>query len=676
MTKFDLKIHSRDINTLISILKKNESDVDIDQIQQAYEFAEECHKNDLRLSGEPYIVHPLEVAIILATLRLDTDTLSAALLHDVVEDTGITLERINDIFNEEIAQLVDGVTKISSIKNKSKTTAQAETLRKMLLATIKDIRVIIIKLADKLHNMRTIMFQPEEKQKKIAKETLDIYAPIARRLGMSQISSELEDLSFHVLHSEDYEKINTLITHRKNEVKEYINTITKTLQEQLEEQNIKAEITGRAKHYFSIYRKIKEQNKSFDEIYDIRAIRVIVKEITDCYGALGVIHTHWSPIAARFKDYIAVPKSNMYQSLHTTVIGPNGFPLEIQIRTEEMHNTAEMGIAAHWVYKEEENTKISKKYKDYKLLQDIYEWQSNLKDTKEFMKSLKMDLYEDEIFVFTPKGKIIKLAKGATPIDFAYTIHTEIGHHTIGAKVNNKMVTIKTKLNSGDIVEVMTSSKGHPSDAWLKFVVSPNARYKIRSWLRKHDKTKQKTSRDEANKEESQAPVTIPHEEQIKLKKLSKQKKTGVTIAGASDILIKLSQCCQPIPGDKVIGFITRGRGITVHKTSCPSLKRLRGEKERFIKIVWEESPHSMYPIKLNIEAIDRANLLKDIADEISLCDTNIIKAEATTSAASANFKFILEVTSNKHLNDIIKRIKKIKNVSDVYKLNEKVVIK
>ncbi|HOO73122.1 MAG TPA: bifunctional (p)ppGpp synthetase/guanosine-3',5'-bis(diphosphate) 3'-pyrophosphohydrolase [Spirochaetota bacterium] len=683
----DLKIRSRDIETLISTIKQKNPDDDLDLIKRAYDYACESHKNQLRLSGEPYIIHPLEVALILANLNFDTTTIAAALLHDTVEDTGTTLETISSVFGEEVARLVDGVTKISSIKNRSQATAQAETLRKMLIATIRDIRVIIIKLADKLHNMRTIMFQPADKQQRIAKETMDIYAPIARRLGMSKIASELEDLAFQVLYHQEYEEIRKKLAQRKNELEEYLEYIRTTLHEKLKELNINAEITGRAKHYFSIYRKMYKQNKQFDDIYDIRAVRIITDEVRDCYGVLGVIHTMWSPVAARFKDYIAVPKSNMYQSLHTTVIGPQGFPLEVQIRTKKMHLTAEMGIAAHWLYKDHDAGKkgIKKEYKDLTLLQDINRWQKDLHDSREFMKSLKMDLYEDEIFVFTPQGKIINLAKGATPLDFAFAIHTEIGFHTVGAKVNNRMVPLREKLNSGDIVEILTSKNGHPTQEWLKFVASPNARYKIRNWLRKNIEKDKKESAEEKEKEKGKksqkepkkVSVTIPLDEQIRIKNLSKKQRIGVQIEGASDVLIKLSQCCQPIPGDNVIGFITRGRGITVHKINCPSLKRLRNEKERFINIVWEESSSKFYPVKIAVHALDRQNLLKDIADEISLCHTNIIKAEAQVKEeGAALLKFILEVKSNKHLKEIETRIRKIKNVTDVYKLNEKVIIK
>ncbi len=689
MLKLDYKIRSRDYDTLIRVIRDNKLEVNLDDIKKAYDFAASAHENQNRLSGEPFLIHPLEVAIILAKLGMDTETIVASLLHDTVEDTGTTLEYIRKNFSEDIALLVDGVTKISHIKNRSRATAQAETLRKMLIATIEDIRVIIIKLADKLHNMRTIMFHPPDKQERIARETMDLYAPIANRLGMSKIGSELEDIAFTVLYPDEYRIIEEKIAQRKDDVEKYIDSVRKILTEKLRELDIKAEITGRAKHYLSIYRKIQEQNKSFDDIYDIRAIRIITGEIKDCYGILGIIHTLWSPITSRFKDYIAVPKSNMYQSLHTTVIGPEGFPMEAQIRTEEMHATAEMGIAAHWMYKEKKTLK--KEYKNLKLLNDIKEWQKDLKDSREFMKSLKMDLYEDEIFVFTPQGKIIKLASGATPVDFAFAIHTEIGLHTTGAKVNNKIVPLRTRLKSGDIVEILTSKKGHPSEAWLKFVVSPRARYKIRQWIRKQNEDLQiqeppeskehkesKAAAKESHEEDSRniAEVFIPKDEQLKLEKYSKKSDFGVTIDGASNVLIKLSQCCQPIPGDDVIGFITRGRGITVHKKTCPSLKRLKSEKERFINIVWEESG-SFYPIKLAVHSVDRPNLLKDILDEVSLCKTNILKAEAEVrDGSNAVFKFILEVKSQSHLNEIITCVRKVQNVNEVYKINEKVVLK
>jgi guanosine-3',5'-bis(diphosphate) 3'-pyrophosphohydrolase len=675
MAEIELKINKRDLDTLISTIVSNDPDADIDIIMRAYEKAQRAHKDQYRLSGEPFIIHPLEVALILANLNLDTNTIAAALLHDVVEDTGITKSDLKNEFNEEVALLVDGVTKISSLKKKSKHIEQAQNLRKMLMATIKDVRVILIKLADKLHNMRTIMFHPESKKQRIAREVLDIYAPLAGRLGISKIRSELEDLAFHVLNHEEYHNIKEKVAQRKQEIELYINNIRSILEKKFLELDITAQITGRAKHYYSIFRKMNYQGKSFNDIFDIRAIRIITDEIKDCYGILGVIHTLWSPITARFKDYIAVPKSNLYQSLHTTVMGPDGHPLEIQIRTREMHVIGEMGIAAHWIYKENPSH-IGKDYRNLPLLKNIDAWDYEARDTKEFMKELKMDLYEDEIFVFTPKGKIIKLAKGSTPVDFAYAIHTEVGNSCTGAKVNNNIVPLKTELKSGDIVNILTSKKGHPSKAWLKFVRSSNARYKIRNWFRKNLELQKKGEPEQAPKLEKTAEVTIPESELIKIKKFSKKNKIALSIDGTSNVMIKLSQCCQPIPGDDVVGFITRGRGITIHRTNCPSLKRLKLEPERLINIVWESS-ESTYPIKLVIHAIDRRNLLKDLAEEIALGKTNIIKVEAQViEEDTAMFKFIMEVKGVDHLNEIISRIKNVKNVTDVYKLNEKVIIK
>ncbi len=688
MADIELKIKSRDLDTLVKIISSINPSADIDLIRRAYAYAQNSHKDQVRLSGEPFIIHPLEVAIILANLKLDTTTIAAALLHDVVEDTEVSLEILTERFGAEVALLVDGVTKISTLKKKTRYKEEVYSLRKMLLATIKDVRVILIKLADKLHNMRTIMFQPESKQKVIAQDVMGIYAPLAGRLGISSMRAELEDLAFHVLHHDVYHDIADKVALRKHEIEDFIEDIRYILHRQLERLNVSAEITGRAKHFYSIYRKMQNQDKPFEEIFDIRAIRIITAEVKDCYGILGIIHTLWSPITARFKDYIAVPKSNMYQSLHTTVIGPDGLPLEFQIRTWEMHATAEMGIAAHWLYKEgttsarRENINVSLLHRLRKLDTETQEMGSS----REFMKELKMDLYEDEIFVFTPKGKIVKLAKGSTPVDFAYGIHTEVGNQCVGARVNSQMVPLKTELKSGDIVEIITSKKGHPSEAWLKFVKSSNARYKIRAWQRRdldldrkehevagkpEDESKKKQERQEKT-----AEVSIPDSELIKIKNASRQKRSSLSINGTSNVLIKLSQCCQPIPGDDVIGFITRGRGITVHKKTCPSLARLRIEQERFINIVWEGSGNT-YPVKIVIRGIDRQNLLKDIADEIAVCKTNILKFEANiVSKDNAEFKLIIEVQSMAQLKEIVAKLKHIKNVTNVYKLNEKVLLK
>ena len=683
MSKIDFKIRSRDLETLIDKVLTYNTQADLEMIKKAYHFADRLHQGQKRLSGEPYMIHPLEVGMILADLKLDPVTIIAGFLHDVIEDTRVTFDDLKQEFSEEVANLVDGVTKIASLKNRSKTSAQAETLRKMLLATTKDSRVIIIKLADKLHNMRTLMFHSEEKQKRIAQENLDIYAPIARRLGISKINAELEDLSFQVLYPSEYNQLKEILTKRRMKLETYFDDINKILQEKLKQFGLEVIITGRAKHYYSIFKKMKFHNKQFEDIYDIRGIRIITEEIKDCYGVLGVVHTLWTPIPERFKDYIAVPKTNMYQSLHTTVIGPEGFPLEVQVRTKKMDQTAEMGIAAHWFYKEYAHS-LEKKLKDVFLLKNAKKLERQISNSREFMTNLKMDLADEEIFVFTPKGKIIKLANDSTPVDFAYAIHTEVGNHISGAKINNKIVSLKKNLRSGDIIEILTSKNSHPSETWLKFVKSSNARYKIRHWLKNNSaylkKVEEKSEGGQENKteikKERKVEVSIPKFEQLKLKKISKQDQSGISVDGTSNVMIKLSQCCQPIPGDDVIGFITRGRGITIHKKSCPSIKNLLNEKERLINIVWQGKDGVFYPVKLAVEALDRPNLLKDVADQISFLKTNILKAEVGSKGNEVDFKFILEVKSNKHIEQIIASLKQIKNVTAVYKLDEKVILK
>jgi GTP pyrophosphokinase len=678
MPEIELKIKSRDYATLVEAIRVNRPDADLDLISRAYSYAENKHVGQKRLSGEPYIVHPLEVGIVLAGLRMDSTTITAALLHDVVEDTGTTLAEISELFGKEVAALVDGVTKISSLKKKTKSHDQAQTLRKMLLATIEDPRTIVIKLADKTHNMRTIMFQPPHKQERMAHEVLDIYAPLAGRLGMSKVRSELEDLAFKVLDPDKYHEIKVMLAEHREELESYLEKIRVTLHDKFEEMSIRADLYGRVKHYYSIHRKMEMQNKTFDEIFDIRAIRIITDQVKDCYGILGIVHTLWSPVPSRFKDYIAVPKSNMYQSLHTTVIGPGNHFMELQIRTKEMDITAEMGIAAHWAYKE--TNKLPKK--EIALLSDITLWREELKNTREFMSDLKMDLYQEEIFVVTPLGKIVKLALGATPIDFAFAIHSEVGLHCVGAKVNGKLVPLKTELQSGSIVEVVTNPKGHPSETWLRFAKSSAARQKIRQWLKKHAAEKAgerapNEEKEEKEKREKKAEVSIPEQELLRIRQFSKKNRTGVLVEGNSNVMIKLSQCCQPIPGDDILGFITRGRGITVHKKTCPALRRLSHEKERFIKIIWADSQASTYPVKIAVHAHDRLNLLKDLADKLSENSANVIKMEAQTELdGSALFKFVIEVKSLSHVKDIVNDLTRLRNVSKVYKLNEKVVLK
>jgi GTP pyrophosphokinase len=678
MTESDLKIRRRDFDALSEQILSVHPDADIDKIRRAYEYSAAKHEGQKRLSGEPYIIHPLEVSIILAQQGMDTTAITAALLHDVVEDTPTTLDDIRKLFGADVAVLVDGVTKISSLRKKSKSHDQAETLRKMLMATINDPRVIVIKLADKIHNMRTLMFQPPHKQILMSDEVLEIYAPLAGRLGMSKIRSELEDLAFKTLHPEEYRHIKERIAGRREEVEAYLENLRTTLRDKLEEMNIHATIIGRVKHYYSIYRKMVNQQKTFDEIFDIRAIRIITDEVRDCYGILGIVHTMWTPVTSRFKDYIAVPKSNMYQSLHTTVTGPDKKFLEIQIRTKDMDRTAEMGIAAHWAYKENKGPKVA----TITLLNDINRWREELRNTKEFMSDLKMELYQEEVFVFTPKGKIVKLAKGASPIDFAFSIHSEVGLKCVGARINGKLSPLKTELSSGDIVDIITSPKGHPSETWLKFVKSSIARQRIRSWLRKHLAEKTEGQQEpESGKTEKPAKARpdnradfIPSKETIKIRHSGKTRGTGIIVEGNTNVMIRLSQCCQPLPGDPIIGFVTRGRGITVHKNGCPSIKRLMNESERFISIVWAESNETSYPVKIAIHAEDRNGLLKDVVDSLAEIKVEVVKMEAGVQSGEAVFKFVVEVKGLDHIIAITNHLRKVKGVQRVYKINEKVI--
>lgn len=674
MVEYDYKMVQDLYDELREHVLEHHPKTDIPLVDKAFEVAELAHREQKRLSGEPFVIHPLAVGLILARNRMDAPSIIAALLHDVVEDTGTVLKEISDNFGDEIAHLVDGVTKISSLKNRTKSHEQAESLRKMLLATIDDPRVIIIKLADKTHNMRTLEFQPRHKQKRIAQEVLDIYAPLAGRLGMSKIRSELEDLAFLVLHPDAYKEIHDKISARKDELENYLTQIRSEIEENLSKMNISARIFGRVKHYYSIYQKMIQQDKPFEEIFDIRAIRIITDEIKDCYAILGIVHTIWQPLPSRFKDYIAVPKSNMYQSLHTTVTGPNKQFLEIQIRTEAMNITAEMGIAAHWIYKEHEKEKESSRLKNLSLLQNITKWRSELKDTREFMQALKMDLYSDEIFVFTPKGKIIKLAKGATPIDFAYAIHTEIGQHCAGAIINNKISPLKTKLKNGDIVSIITNPSKHPSDSWLKFVRSSNARYKIRSWLKKQKALEQEKNTAPVKKEAEPKVAEFVVEKSDITKIPQKTEASDIVVDNNMNVPIRLAQCCQPIPGDDVVGFISKDKKIAVHKRSCSSLQRLNIEKERFINISWSESIH-MHPVKIVIDAIDRPNLLAEITTELSHNKINIIRLDASESKGGfATIRATVEVKSVDHLQQTLDKIKALRDVVEVSKLNEKVI--
>lgn len=716
----------QDIDQLISKIKKYNSQADLKAIRKAYKAAQEYHGDQYRLSGEDYIQHPLQVASILADLQIDSTTITAALLHDVVEDTDVKLEEVEKQFGEEVGRLIDGVTKLSHIKFKSKEEQQVETLRKMLIAMAKDIRVILIKLADRLHNMKTICHLPQKKQLRIASETIEIYAPLAHRLGISQLKWQLEDLAFETLEPKRYAQIAKTISERRSEREAYVNTVISALNRELNHIKIKCEISGRVKNFYSIYQKMVKRGVDFNEIYDLSAIRVLVENLKDCYAALGIIHTLWKPVPGRFKDYIAMPKFNMYQSLHTAVIGPMGRPLEIQIRTKQMHRTAEYGIAAHWRYKE----KATDEKFDQRLswLRQMLEWQSELKDPREFMESLKIDLFEDEVFVFTPQGDVVSLRSGSTPIDFAYSIHTEVGHSCIGAKINNAIVPLGHKLQSGDIVEILTSkaNKG-PSRDWLNIVQTSRARNKIRQWYSKEEREDslhlgkellQKVLRKqgialrsteyskileavaaEFNFNESDVLLASIGTGRISskqvatkiinaMKKLGEQKgkeepeepllkmprrvrsAKGVKVQGIDGVLVRIARCCNPVPGDEIIGFVTRGRGVTVHRKDCPNMKQLNALPDRLIEVYWDAKQPATYQVEIEVSAVDRTKLLRDISTIISESGVNILSANvAITKERVAILRFIFEIGSLDHLANILDNVKKVDAVIDAHRV-------
>lgn len=712
--------------------------VDTKLIMKAYNYANELHKDQKRSSGEPYIIHPLNVAYILAEIGLDESTISAALLHDVVEDTEATNEDIINIFGKEIAEMVAGVTKLSSMQFATVEENQVENYRRMFLAMGKDIRVILIKLADRLHNMRTLKFLKRERQVANAKETLDLYAPLANRLGLYSIKAELEDLGFKYLYPDEYHELVEGINKKKEERLQFIEKIMSDIRIDLKKQRIDAEVTGRAKHLYSIYRKMKRDNSSLDQIYDLFAMRIIVNSVKDCYSALGVVHELYSPMPGRFKDYIAVPKPNMYQSIHTTLLGEKGTPFEVQIRTWDMHKIAEYGIAAHWAYKEANFLGRGKKnviVTEDKLawLRETLEWQQEMQDPEQFLENLKTELFEDEVYVFTPKGQIKVLPKDATPIDFAYSIHAEIGNHMTGCKINSKMMPIITPLKSGDIIEIITSdnSKG-PSLDWLKFVKSTGARNKINNWFKKERKTENIEKGKELIEKEVKrigihydklfkteyinamlnrykykdldemylavgfgantatkviARMLIEYrkenqEEGIeeKLEELSKQRITkknkpssnGIIVKGIDNCLVKLSKCCNPLPGDEIIGYITKGRGVSVHRKDCVNVKDLFKEENRIIDVFWEEEEHSSYNVDIEIFANDRIGLLSDVVKVISTTKVNII---GVNSKLGKDRIAIIDITiETKNLDELNSLLRSIHKVDSVYEVKRKKV--
>ncbi|MBS6600801.1 MAG: RelA/SpoT family protein [Clostridium sp.] len=727
------------IDDLIDNIKENKLNVNLDIINKAYNFAKVKHGNQIRKSGEPYIIHPVAVAKILVEMGMDTSTIAAGLLHDVLEDTSCTFETMEKEFNLEIAKLVDGVTKLTKFEYKSKEEQQADNVRKMLLAMAEDIRVIIIKLADRLHNLRTLEYMTKEKQMQKAKETLDIYAPLAHRLGMSKIKWELEDLSFRYLHEKEYYDLVNAIAEKRTEREEYTAKVVNELLERLQEAGIDAEIDGRPKHFYSIYRKMIKKNKTLDQIFDLIAVRVLVNSVKDCYGVLGIVHTIFKPIPGRFKDYIAMPKPNMYQSLHTTVIGKGGRPFEIQIRTFDMHKTAEYGIAAHWKYKEGDNSTVSKeKDFDKKLvwLRDMLEWQKDTSDAHEFIEDFKIDLFSDEVFVFTPKGVVINLASGSTPIDFAYRIHTDVGNKCVMAKVNGKVVPLDYKLKTGEIVEIITSnsSKG-PSMNWLNYAKSNQARSKIRAWFKKANreeninKGKEILEKElkkysvsfneiakgeayerlqkkynfhnldelyaglgsgiipiltfmsklrEGNLHEKPTDEEITKEIEEKNEKHTKEKevvktKSGIIIKGENNLLYRLARCCTPVPGDDVLGYITKGRGVSIHRKDCINLISLiKHDPEKVVEVSWgEKEAKSSYIAEIKIKTDDSVGLISDVSKTISDCGLNIVALNANSQSANKAIMTVkVEIKAIDQLKELMKKIRKIKGVTEVFRMN------
>ena len=719
------------IKDVINKKKEHSRRVDVKLIMSAYRLANEKHKGQKRSSGEPYIIHPLNVAYILADIGLDDSTVCAALLHDVVEDTDITEKDLRSQFGNEIADMVEGVTKLSNIQFASVEEQQVEDYRKMFLAMGKDIRVILIKLADRLHNMRTLKFLKRERQIANAKETRELYAPLANRLGIYSLKWELEDLAFKYLEPEEYHELVEGINKKREERTQFIEKIMEDIRVTLKRQKIDAEVTGRAKHLYSIYRKMKRDNKNLEQIYDLFALRILVNSVKDCYAVLGIVHELYNPMPGRFKDYIAVPKPNMYQSIHTTLLGEKGTPFEVQIRTREMHKVAEFGIAAHWAYKEASyfGKKQPVKVEEDKLawLRETLEWQKELEDPQEFLNTLKTELFEDEVYVFTPKGAIKVLPRGGTPIDFAYTIHAEIGNKMTGCKINSKMMPIITPLHSGDIVEIITSdnSKG-PSRDWLKFVKSSGARNKIKNWFKKAQKEENIEKGKELIEKElkrigfthtdlfkseyieqmlekykyknldemysavgfgANSSVKViakmlqeyrkEHEEEDIEKKLeelkkAKQKKpkpsnSGIIVKGIDNCLVKLSKCCNPLPGDEIVGYITKGRGVSVHRKDCNNVKDLISEENRMIDVEWYEEEKSAYQAEIEVFANDRSGLLVDILKELGTTKVNILGVNTkTTKERIAIMNITLEIENLNELNKALKVIRKVNSVYDV----------
>ncbi len=707
--------------SLVATIKQYAPKVDVKEVLRAYKLADEAHGDQRRRSGELYVTHPIGVATVLAELGLDTPTLVAALLHDVVEDTDLAISDIARDFGDTAALLVDGVTKLDRIKVSSKEEQQAESLRKMLIAMASDVRVLLIKLADRLHNMTTLHHLPREKQERIAEETLSIYAPLAHRLGMQNFKWQLEDLSFATLHPKIFYEIRSLVAERQPSRDAFLELVEHEVTEQLQLVKIRAEVTGRPKHYYSIYEKMVLRGKEFDEIYDLVGIRVIVDSVKDCYAALGTLHGLWRPIPGRFKDYIAMPKFNLYQSLHTSVVGPDGKAIEVQIRTRSMHRTAEYGIAAHWKYKQASRSSES----EAQWLSQMLAMQSDTKDSGEFMRNMRLDLYADEVFVFTPRGDVIALPRGSTPIDFAYAVHTEVGHRTVGGRVNGRLVALEYELRNGETVEILTSKAANagPSRDWLDFVGSSRARSKIRQWFSRErredaiEKGREELSRAFAKlglrwkrlmastelkaigmrlgytdldalyravgdghvspqsvaqqlasavTDEEEAEEVLPPTQILPQTRTS----DAVVVEDTEDVWVSLARCCTPVPRDEIIGFVTRGRGVSVHRADCPNGHDLRRDPDRLLDVRWNTTTPSSFRVTVQVEALDRKHLLRDITTVLGDLHVNILSAQVTTQRDRvAYLRFTFELADIAHLDHILNQVRRIEAVYDAYRV-------
>ena len=725
------------LEPLFRAVRANHPKADLALLERAYVTAERLHGSQMRKSGDPYITHPLAVTTILADIGMTEPTLVAALLHDTVEDTPYALDQLREDFGDEVALLVDGVTKLDKVKYGD--SAQAETIRKMIVAMSRDIRVLVIKLADRLHNMRTLRYVRPETQERVARETLEIYAPLAHRLGMNTLKWELEDLAFATLHPKIYDEIVRLVAERAPSRGQFLAQVITQVEQDLKDAKVKAKVTGRPKHYYSIYQKMIVGGREFSDIYDLVGIRILVEEDRDCYSALGVVHSRWNPVLGRFKDFVAMPKFNMYQSLHTTVIGPQGKPVELQIRTFAMHRRAEYGVAAHWKYKEDFragiDTERSGDLDDMTWVRQLLDWQSDVEDPGEFLESLRFEINRAEVYVFTPRGDVIALPTGATPVDFAYAVHTEVGHHTIGARVNGRLVPLESTLDNSDVVEIFTSKavNAGPSRDWLNFVKSPRARSKIRQWFTKE-------RREEAIERGKDQIAKLMRKEGLPLKRVLSHESlmlaavhfkiadvsalyaavgegnlsaqavvrrvidlhggddgaredlsegvsitgrrssakvapggdAGVIVKGAPDVWVKLAKCCTPVPPDEILGFVTKGGGVSVHRTDCTNAKSLRSQPEKLLEVEWAPTGQSTFLVNIQVEALDRARLLSDITMVLSDAHVNILSANlSTTRDRVAKSRFTFEMAESKHLDNVLRAVRSVPGVFDAYRVTQ-----